>query len=258
MSTFAEKAAPYVEMGWPVIPQSLDKVPLIKGWRFLGVPSYRQIEDWSRQWPKANVALLTGKPSEIFVIDLDSDNALTRWTDIKAVCGMRADPPTVRTRRGLHLYYRTIGFVKSMSPSKLGKGIDIKGEGGMATLPPSVHGSGHVYEWANDPATRIPMPSPSLLRMMAGRDPFEGRKPLHLVNDISVDRAIDRLKTTGQGGRNRALYSAAFIAGKAVRAQQMSELDAYRLLQSAGADVGLTRPEVMATIRSGIRDGERA
>ena len=34
MSTFAEKAAPYVEMGWPVIPQSLDKVPLIKGWRF--------------------------------------------------------------------------------------------------------------------------------------------------------------------------------------------------------------------------------
>jgi hypothetical protein len=259
MTTFAEKATHYVEMGWPVIPQGLDKKPLIKGWRDLRVPTMRQIEVWNLQWPDANVALLTGRTSGIFVIDLDSDAAITRWKDIKVICNLAREPPTVVTRRGLHLYYRTVGYVKSQSPSKLGKGIDIRGEGGMATLPPSKHESGHVYAWQGQPDfSNIPMPTPSTMRMIAGFDPVQGRKPVQLINEVSVERAIDRLKSTTEGGRNRQLYSAAFVAGKAVRARQITEMDAWRLLKDAGRDVGLTQTEIMATIRSGLHDGEKA
>jgi hypothetical protein len=54
---------------------------------------------------------------------------------------------------GRHIFYR---YAKHRdirnSASKLGKGIDIRANGGYAILPPSPHESGRTYQWSVDSA----------------------------------------------------------------------------------------------------------
>ena len=182
-----------------------------------------------------------------------------RWLEVRNLCGISAGQTMVKTRRGVHLYYRTVGRVKSVSPSPLGIGIDIRGEGALATLPPSVHSSGHVYEWVSEPDLRnLPLPNSSLINMMSGRDPHDGRKRLETVMTTRrAEEAIDNVTTVGEGGRNAALNKAAFICGKAIAAGLLTEFEAWRRLNDAAAAAGIPRPEAAATIRSGLRAGER-
>jgi hypothetical protein len=259
MSTFIEKALHYAELGWPLVPQDRNKKPLIKGWPELATCDLGKLEKWSKQFPDANVALATGERAGVFVIDLDSLDAQARWLEVRNLCGISAGQTMVKTRRGVHLYYRTVGRVKSVSPSPLGIGIDIRGEGALATLPPSVHSSGHVYEWVGEPDLHnLPLPNSSLINMMSGRDPHDGRKRLETVMTTRrAEEAIDHVTTVGEGGRNAALNKAAFICGKAIAAGLLTEFEAWRRLNDAAAAAGIPRPEAAATIRSGLRSGER-
>lgn len=258
MSTFLEKAMPYLDLGWPVIPQSRKKVPLIRGWtERRSYTDIRALREWSQLFPAANVALVTGRASGIMVIDLDTPEAVERFEEIRKVCGVKPGPAVI-TRRGRHLYFRALGFVKNRSPSMLGRGIDIRGDNGLATLPPSVHESGHVYEWdAGRIPTQLPHPTPALMRMIAGIDPYRDDKVFKLNDSMTFERALQKLRSTAEGGRNRALYNAGCVGGKAVHDGQMTEFEVFRQLQSAAADVGLTRIEAIKTIKSGVEDGQK-
>jgi len=262
MSPFIEKALPYTRFGWYLIPQSRNKVPLIRSWPTAASHQNPQLNAWAKEFPDANVAVVTGQRSGVVVIDLDDEKAVERWTELRKVCGMHRDPPTVITRRGVHVYYKAPGILRSATPSKMGKGIDIRGENGLATLPPSVHESGHVYEWSGgkmpvEQLDNLPSLPPSCLNMLQGLDPFKG-KVLKGAFVPTMDKVVERLRGTPAGGRNRSLYNAAFQAGKIVKLGEIPELDAYRMLQTEGIAIGLERKEVITTIRSGIRDGMKA
>ena len=260
MSTFIEKAVHYAELGWPLVPQDRNKKPCIKSWPELATCDLGKLEKWSKLFPDANVALATGERAGVFVVDLDSPGAQERWLEVRDLCGITAGQVMVKTRRGVHLYYRTVGRVKSISPSPLGIGIDIRGEGALATLPPSVHSSGHVYEWVGEPDLRnLPLPNSSLINMMAGRDPQDGRKRLDgVVTTVRAEEALQNVSMAGEGGRNAALNRAAFMCGRLVRKKLMTEFEAWRRLQDAGSAAGLKRHEIVATIKSGLKGGERA
>jgi hypothetical protein len=262
VSTFIDKAHPYMRFGWYLIPQARNKVPLIKAWPVEASNKNTRLSFWDRQFPDANVAVVTGQRSGVVVIDLDDEKAIERWTELRKVCGMHRDPPTVITRRGVHLYYRSAGGLRSATPSKMGKGIDIRGENGLATLPPSVHESGHVYEWAGgkmplEQLDNLPSLPPSCLNMLQGLDPFKGKVLKHEFVP-TLDKIVDKLRGAPAGGRNRSLYNASFQAGKLVKKGDLPELDAYRHLTSEGIAIGLDRKEVMTTVRSGINDGMKA
>ena len=63
-------------------------------------------------------------------------------------------------RKGAHLYFilPPAANIRN-SAGRLGKGLDIRGEGGYVVAPPSLHASGLRYEWDFDQSTIADLPS---------------------------------------------------------------------------------------------------
>lgn len=112
------------------------------------------VRGWWARWPRANVAVATGHASGVVVIDIDGPAGLV---DLDAL-GSRPATYTVRTGRGFHLYFRAPRYPVPNSAGKVGRKIDVRGEGGYVVGPESLHISGIRYTVidAHEPA---PMPS---------------------------------------------------------------------------------------------------
>ena len=113
--------------------------------------------DWT-QWPKANLGIVAGPQSGLFVIDADTmeghgkDGVGTLRGWIKEHGDLphtiEADTPS----GGWHVYFRYPDNMKIQTNSdKLAPGIDVRGEGGMVLAPPSVKTDGTGYSWRNPP-----------------------------------------------------------------------------------------------------------
>lgn len=263
--TFRNRAEIVIEaFGWRVFPVGRDKVPCIKGGCNAASRDPEIIAGWGQQFPEANVAVPTGAESGIFVIDCDRDDALERLRRL----GRLPDTLIARSHRGVHLYFLHCGGRVVNRSGKLVErsssryrsdrwveieGLDIRGDGGSITVPPSVHASGREYQWI-DAGVPIALPPPWLLRMLGEkreallRPDFERQPP-------SLDGIVERLERAGEGTRNHALNVAAFQAGKCVRERMCSENEASGQLVYTALNLGLTRHEALATIRSGLRAG---
>ena len=125
----------------------LDKCPVVGKhpatlWKEL---SYGDPVD--RPSPGAGAGLKTGAAplgSGVFVIDIDSAEALERWAELDQ--NRSPETYTVATNRGAHLYFEHPGFRVKNSSSRLAPKIDIRGDGGMVVAPGSPHVSGISYE----------------------------------------------------------------------------------------------------------------
>lgn len=146
-------ALKYRGRGMSVIPVGPDKISLVKWTQYQSaVASERELTKWWKRWPNANVAIVTGKVSNLVGIDFDGDLEIgTRWLAEQGVS--LPETTTVRTARGCHLWYRYPGeTVKTLSGwVKLqGVQIDIRGDGGYVVAPPSDHADGTRYEFSKD------------------------------------------------------------------------------------------------------------
>jgi Bifunctional DNA primase/polymerase, N-terminal len=111
------------------------------------------IQRWWREEPDFNIAIATGAVSNIFVIDIDGFDAEAELRRLEVQNGPL--PPTVEsiTARGRHLFFRYPGQSIRNSASKIGPGIDVRGDGGYGLVPPSKHPSGRTYYWSVDSAS---------------------------------------------------------------------------------------------------------
>ncbi len=149
MTTKLEAALEYLDRGWSVIPIKPDaKRPAIKWKDFQEQhPTEEQVVEWWTKWPDYDIAIITGQISGIAVVDCDNPEALEKALG----AGMRS-PIRVKTKRGVHLYFEhpcdgirrgpRAGINSTGSDWPKINGLDFRGDGSYALLPPSKN-----YEW---------------------------------------------------------------------------------------------------------------
>ncbi len=136
----------------------IGKKPHIKEWQNTASIIEETIRKWWRHWPQANIGYPTGIKNNIIVIDIDPRSGGDESYQILQKKHIIPETHVALTGGGgRHLYFRHPGgYIRSRAHA-LGRGIDIKGDGGYVLLPPSTHRSGECYEWANDsPVTDLP------------------------------------------------------------------------------------------------------
>jgi hypothetical protein len=118
-----------------------------------------------KQWPDANVGIVTGAVSGIFVIEADTKEGHD-VEGIASLVALEAEhgelPPTLQARSpsgSVHYYFRHPGpdFKVKNSASEIlfrdgsrVRGVDVRGDGGMVIATPSVKPGKGVYSWCND------------------------------------------------------------------------------------------------------------
>jgi hypothetical protein len=116
-----------------------------------------EIKNDFQKWPGANIGIATGAESSIFVVEADTPkghdvNGIASLQELEESYGKLPDTLMAVSPSGsLHYYFRwPSGVAVKNSASKIGPGIDVRGEGGMVIAPPSVRPGKGSYRWLND------------------------------------------------------------------------------------------------------------
>jgi hypothetical protein len=124
----------------PVFPSKPDKTPYTAHGHLDATTDARRINAWWNRYPDANPAMPTGKRSGVFVLDVDRDGwGFGTLEALEAEHGELHKTYAVRTGGGgVHYYFKLPEGVEIRnSAGKLGRGLDIRGEGGYVLLPGS-------------------------------------------------------------------------------------------------------------------------
>lgn len=215
----------YAERGYPVFPlHSVDgqgrcscggrpgckpgKHPRTKRGHLAATTDPDQLRRWWERWPDANIGIPTGERSGRLVLDVDTYNyGAGSLEALEAEHGELPDTLTCKTGRGglQHSFrYPTGCGIRNSTGERnaLGRGLDIRGEGGYVVVPPSR--TEGPYEWLD----RLPLAEPPEWLLEALRKPtsasgdgLAGEKPT-----VSAD--LDGAPIP-EGTRNEALASLA-------------------------------------------------
>jgi len=133
----------YAKHGYSVIPCSKEKKALVKWEQYQKEqPTLKQIENWWGKWPKANIALVTGKISNLTVLDADTQEAKDL---IESYLPETFLTPIVKSPKGWHYYFKHVAEIPNKA--NLSKGLDARSEGGYIIAPPSQNGNGKQYQY---------------------------------------------------------------------------------------------------------------
>jgi hypothetical protein len=125
------------------------KHPRLKDWRTTATTDAGLIARWWASWPTANVGVLTGARSGVVVLDVDPRHGgLAALETLQRKHGRLPRTAQVLTGSGgQHWYFKHPGGELRNSAGVLGDGLDVRGDGGYAVAPPSVHENGKPYKW---------------------------------------------------------------------------------------------------------------
>lgn len=147
MNNYLNHALHYYDLGFSVIPIIPgQKKPMLKWEPYQTQRADRsQIESWWQQWPSANVGIVTGEVSDLFVVDIDTDEGQSNLLEYGFESIVN---PTVKTPRGgQHIYFKYPKGHDITIGAGVIKGTDFRGNRGYVLAPPSVNGNGQPYTW---------------------------------------------------------------------------------------------------------------
>lgn len=267
MSDNLAAALALAQAGVPTFPCAQDKKPRVK-WREAATTDAAAIRAWWQRWPDAMPALPTGDASGIFVVDLDVDKQTGELRGEESIIALGlanaiAIAPSVTTPSGgRHFYFRHPDGLGN-SAGRIGAGIDTRGTGGFVIAPNAKNGAGG-YEpeapinWHALP--ELPECIRDALQRPHARD-TRGPTPEAPHGSAWAHAALrdelGRVLAASEGTRNDALNRAAFALGQIVEGGSLGDDDVRARLLGAALAVGLSEPEALATIASGIESGAR-
>jgi hypothetical protein len=269
MMDLAQAALAYACRGLRVHPCAPgQKVPLLKDWPSRATLDPTTIRSWWRRWPAANVAVATGRGSGVFALDVDQHGAdgESSLAALEATHGTLPETSVQHTGGGgRQLFFRwPHGRNIRNTVGRLGPGLDIRGDGGYAVVPPSVHPSGRRYRWECC-ATLAVAPSWLLDLLSPPESPQSSPLPIRCDRPLAASRyaeaallrELEAVRTAAPGTRNDVLNKATFSLAQLAGAGLLDPESTTRLLAGAALAAGLARHEVAATLRSGFEAGYR-
>lgn len=151
---------------------------------------------WEDVQGPVNIAVLTGQPASrcphIFVLDIDQDKggmeSLAHLLGIEPGTGAWQEavldrfpmetPLSETGGGGYHIFFEAPEEVEKVrSVTDLLPGVDVRGDGGLAIIPPSTHVSGSRYAWKRSPLVSdydFQAPPAWLFYLLLERDVLEG------------------------------------------------------------------------------------
>jgi len=197
VSPMCAAALTYAERGWQVFPAEFGSEDEKKshkaaehsnGRAWGATTDAAEIRRDFRKWPDA-IGVVTGPKSGIFVVEADTPEGhdVDGITSLKALEAIHGPLPATRTgispSGSIHYYFcwpRECTIRNSTS--KIGLGIDVRGEGGMVIAPPSVRPGKGSYRWLHDIA--IAEAPQWLIELATADDGDEERAP---NEDLTAD-----------------------------------------------------------------------
>jgi len=226
-------------------------------------PTSQQISDW--HGAEANVAIVTGAVSDLFVLDVDSPEAQALVDELNL-----PETPTVRTSKGRHYYFKNPPFEVRNTVRIKGVELDVRGEGGYVVGPGSLHPDGTQYQWEVTPGecafAELPEAvlglltqdtSSTNLTSQTGRAKYldAGKYSFWLNREVGEQLAV--LREATEGKRNDTLFKvAARLANHAAALELDWEFVATTLRPTALA-IGLTGSEIDTTLQSAWERGSK-
>jgi hypothetical protein len=250
-----EEALRLASNGLPVFPCQADKKPHTRHGFKDATTDEAQIRTWWKVYPDAMIGMPTGKASGICVLDLDMDKETgepvgeetARERDL-----FKNDAPGARTPSGgRHVYLHHVEGVK-LSAGKVGRCIDVRGEGAYVCVP----GSGG-YQWIGPGGwvpTGISEMLPALRQALGlGVTLLEHRSNAWAL--AALDAEIEKVRSAGEGQRNDTLNAAAFALGQIIGGGALNRTAVEGDLLAAAIACGLEDEESRKTITSGLSSG---
>jgi hypothetical protein len=251
-----DQALSYEQMGFSVIPENRDKKPYIAWTRFQeqrATPA--QIREWWQRWPDANIGIIAGAVSGIFVLESDNPAALAEMEQAGYIL-----PPTrtEQARRGPHYFFKHPGFpVRNIH---IFPEIEIKGDKGKITGAGSTHKTGHIYTVSDDlPIVEAPAwliekitPAPPKVHTPARLHATSDQQRAYAVAGLEAEAAT--LAATSIN-RNDQLFRSVAAAASFIPLGLLTESEIEGVLKPIARNIGLTEFEINGTFKSGIKNG---
>lgn len=278
MTELLEAAIGYAREGLPVFPcDPATKRPLVAHGFKEASKEEDAIRQWWARWPTAMIGIPTGKPSGVWVLDVDSP------AEFEAACAVPL-PDTQRcdTHKGYHLYFaldpaqpvrNAQRHAKAGWPIKSLPGAEVRGDGGYVIVPPSVHPEGTCYRWANQNRP-VEAPAALLEAICAGRGADRPRASVapdmasmgagSAYGLAALDAECAAIRSAGNGEQEAALNEAALKVGALVAGGELEADAAKARLIAAGVAMPSYNPRdpwtpdaVRAKVERGMSDGAR-
>jgi hypothetical protein len=203
MSERLETALRWAAQGVPVFPAGLGKQPLVEHGFYDATIDPAQIRVWWERDPGPNIAIPTGRPSGLVVVDVDDYKGGSHSLfELEREHGkLLPTTSAVTPRGGEHFYFRWPRVAIKTTADVIAPGIDIRGDGGYVLISPSATGDGS-YEW-DERRQPAQMPTWLLELTRADRDNERAAAPpdqwARMLRDGIADgsRNVDLTSLTG-------------------------------------------------------------
>lgn len=275
-----QAALTYAARGWPVIPchspgpdgcschqpdcHSPGKHPAVARGLHNATLDRTQIRRWWHHQPDRNIGIRTGAASGLVVLDIDPDHGGTDSLQrLVAKHGRFPAGPRVRTGSGgWHLYFAHPGTpIRNTAGTRLGVGIDVRGDGGYVIAAPSRHASGNHYIWHDFTSALPELPDWSLEQLTSRRVKPNRVTPAMEVRGrdawarAALTGELDAVRESLVGNRNQTLNRAAFCLGQIVATGALDATVVETGLVESALHAGLGEREARRTVQSGLEAG---
>jgi hypothetical protein len=157
-----ETAQQLATLGWRVLPiQPGQKKPSLKAWQHAATADLQTINNWfTGIYQNHGIGIATGpQPNgqNLIVVDIDEHDIDRSGTvtlhNLETKYGPLPQTVTVATGSGgKHIYLLAPPGIeiRNDAGTRLGVGIDLRGDGGQVLAPPTVHPNGTAYRWVEN------------------------------------------------------------------------------------------------------------